>query len=77
VKWQLRAGQSLGAIARSKGIPADAVVDAALRGLSTTLDGDVASGRISEGQRARVLADAGAGIGARLEVSGAVNDMTA
>ena len=58
VDWQWRAGQSLVAIARAKGVTGERLVSAALEDFSRGLDEDVSSGRITSDQRARVIAAA-------------------
>ena len=56
VEWQLHAGSSLADIARSKGLVSEAVVTAAGVRFAGALEADVAAGRISESQRARIVA---------------------
>jgi hypothetical protein len=58
VEWQLHAGSTLAQVARGKGIAPEAVVGTATRRLADALDGDVASGRISETQKSRIVAGA-------------------
>ena len=75
VEWQRRAGQSLAAIARVKGVAAERVVGAAMAELATVLDGDVASGRITARQRGAVLESAREGIVARIMASSVSPDL--
>lgn len=55
VRWQRYAGLSLVRIAGAKGVKAEDIVEAALDDLAARLDSDVAAGRITAGQRDRVL----------------------
>ena len=66
VDWQRRAGQSLTAIARAKGVASPRVVEAVVTDLAVRLEGHVASGRIDAGRKARALAAARSNLTARM-----------